>query len=1095
MMFKKILIANRGEVAIRIARACSELGITSVAIYPEDDAASLHVRRCDSAAQLPGRGAAAYLDIPAVIAAALQAGCDAIHPGYGFLSENAGFARQCAAAGLTFIGPSPETLDLFGDKGAARQLAIATGVPVARGTEGATTLAEAAQFLAALPPGTGAMVKAVSGGGGRGMRIVEDAANLAEAFERAGSEARASFGADALYLEELIRPARHVEVQILGDRDGTIIHLFERECSLQRRHQKIVEIAPAPDLDPALREAIVAAAVALARAAGTTTLCTFEFLVQPGSDRFVFMEANPRLQVEHTVTEEVMGVDLVQTQIRLAAGMTLAELGMDQASVGRPRGMAVELRINMEQIGADGSAVPTGGTLHGFDPPTGAGIRVETFGYPGYRTSTNFDSLLAKVIAFVPSGRLGDALQRAYRALCEFRIDGVETNIGFLQNLVTRPEVTAGSFDTGFVEAHAAELAIRQPHVLFHAPAGEAMSAHAAAAVSGPDGTIAVLSPMSGRVVSIDVAEGDAVAAGAALAVVEAMKMEHVILAEEPGIVRLNVVSSGDQVEIGAALLFLEPRAVEHGDAVQATTEDPTRIRPDLAKLIARKQGLLDSHRPDAVKRRRKTGQRTARENLEDLCDPGSFIEYGGLTVAAQRRRRDINELIAISPADGLVAGLGAVNGALFPEETARCLAMSYDYTVFAGTQGFMGHKKMDRMLELAAEWKLPVFLFPEGGGGRPGESDHNGIAGLDLQTFQYLARLSGLVPIVSIVSGRCFAGNAALVGCSDVIIATENTNLGMGGPAMIEGGGLGVFKPEEVGPVSVQIPNGVIDVLVRDEAEGVAVAKKYIGYFQGPTSDWTCADPERLRGVIPENRLRAYEIRTVIELLADTDSVLELRPNHGIGMVTAFIRIEGRPLGLIANNPKHLGGAIDAEGAEKAARFIDLCESYGLPILSLSDTPGFMVGPEAEKTGLVRRVARMFLAGANITVPLLTVVLRKGYGLGAQAMAGGSYRAPVFTISWPTGEFGGMGFEGAVRLGYRAELAAIEDPKEQQALYEKLVAELYERGSAINAASFLELDDVIDPADTRLWIVQALRSVAKSAKVAGKRRPYVPAR
>lgn len=1093
-MFEKILIANRGEVAIRIARACAELGAKSVAVHPKDDAGSLHVRRTDAAVSLPGRGAAAYLDGAAIVAAAVATGCDAVHPGYGFLSENAAFARLCAASGLTFIGPSPETLDLFGDKGAARRLAIATGVPVARGTDGAVDLAGAAQFMASLPPGSAAMVKAVSGGGGRGMRIVETPADLADAFARAASEAKAAFGADALYLEELIRPARHIEVQILGDRDGAVSHLFERECSLQRRHQKLVEIAPAPGLDPDLRDRILAAAVALARAAKTTTLCTFEFLVEPGSGRFVFMEANPRLQVEHTVTEEVMGVDLVQSQIRLAAGASIAELGLRQDEIGRPRGMAIELRVNMERIGADGDAVPTGGTLRAFDAPGGAGIRVESFGYPGYRTSASYDSLLAKLIAFVPSGRLADALQRGYRALCEFRIEGVATNLGFLQNLITRPEVVAGDFDTGFVAAHASELAVKQPHSLLHAPAGEAMSAHAAAAIAGPDGTIAVLSPMSGRVVSVDVAEGDAVTAGAALAVVEAMKMEHLILADEPGIIRLAAVNAGDQVEIGGALLFLEPRAVDADTTAQTVIADPSRIRPDLARVIARKEGLLDGHRSDAVKRRRKTGQRTARENLDDLCDPGSFVEYGGLTVAAQRRRRDIDELIAISPADGLIAGLGSVNGDLFPEELTRCLAMSYDYTVFAGTQGFMGHKKMDRMLQLAAEWKLPVFLFPEGGGGRPGESDHNGIAGLDLRTFQLLAKLSGLVPIVSVVSGRCFAGNAALVGCSDVIIATKNTNLGMGGPAMIEGGGLGVFKPEEVGPTEVQVPNGVIDILVGDEAEGVAVAKKYIGYFQGTTTGWRCAEPERLRGVIPENRLRAYDIRAVIDLLADTDSVLELRPGHGIGMVTAFIRIEGRPLGLIANNPKHLGGAIDAEGAEKAARFIDLCEGYGIPILSLCDTPGFMVGPAAERTGLVRRVARMFLAGANISVPMLTVALRKGYGLGAQAMAGGSFHAPLFTVSWPTGEFGGMGLEGAVRLGYRAELAAIADPKEQQALYEKLVAELYERGSALSAASYLEIDDVIDPADTRRWILRALQSVPKTTG-GGKRRAYIPPR
>ncbi|QCI66604.1 acetyl-CoA carboxylase family protein [Phreatobacter stygius] len=1098
-MFRKLLIANRGEVAVRIARAASELGIESIAVYAAEDAASLHLRRADAAVALPGAGAAAYLDIKAVVAAAVAAGCDAVHPGYGFLAEHAGFARACAAAGLTFVGPSPETLDLFGDKGAARRLAREAGVPLAAGTEGATSLDEAEAFMASLA-GRPIMVKAVAGGGGRGMRVVERRADLAEAYRRAGSEAKAAFGSDALYVEELIRPARHVEIQVLGDVTGQAIHLFERECSLQRRHQKLVEIAPAPGLDPALRDAIAAAAVKLAVTARTHTLCTFEFLVEAAAGqagRFVFMEANPRLQVEHTVTEEVMGIDLVQTQLRLAAGRSLAELGLSQDAVGRPRGMAVELRINMERIGPDGSAAPTGGTLRAFDPPGGSGIRVESFGYAGYRTTTSFDPLLAKVIAFAPSGRLEDALGRAYRALSEFRIEGVGTNQGFLQSLIMRPEVIAGAFDTGFVERHSADLvSAAGRHPRLYAPAGETVGATGASEtlLVAPAGAVAVVSPMGGRVVSFEVAEGDAVRAGQPVVIIEAMKMEHVVTASETGFIRLLAGAAGDNVVADQPLIFIEPGDVDLADDDGSEAHRADHVRADLAEVRARNEALLDHMRPAAVARRRKTGQRTARENIADLCDAGSFVEYGGLALAAQRRRRPLDELMEMSPADGLVTGIGAVNGALFGE-AARCMAMSYDYTVFAGTQGFMNHKKMDRMFRLAGEWRLPLVIFAEGGGGRPGETDYMGVAGLDVPTFRMLARLSGQAPTVAIVSGRCFAGNAAIAGCCDVIIATENANLGMGGPAMIEGGGLGVFKPEEVGPMSVQAPNGVVDILVRDEAAAVAAARQYLSYFQGPVADWTCPDQDLLRRAIPENRLRAYDIRAVIDRLADTGSVLELRPAHGIGMITALIRVEGRPLGLIANNPKHLGGAIDAEGAEKAARFIELCEGYGLPILSLCDTPGFMVGPEAETTALVRRVARLFLSGANATVPMLTIVLRKGYGLGAQGMAAGSFQAPLFIVAWPTGEFGGMGLEGAVKLGYRNELAAIADPVEQKAVYDRHVAELYERGKAVNMASFLEIDGVIDPAESRHWIMRALKSLPRAPEQTGKRRPFIAPR
>ncbi|MGH6999679.1 MAG: carboxyl transferase domain-containing protein, partial [Phenylobacterium sp.] len=499
---------------------------------------------------------------------------------------------------------------------------------------------------------------------------------------------------------------------------------------------------------------------------------------------------------------------------------------------------------------------------------------------------------------------------------------------------------------------------------------------------------------------------GDEVREGQPLFVMEAMKMEHVIAADASGVVRLVAVGEGDTVFEDHALAFIEPAEVAGGAVTGEEAVDLDHIRPDLAEVLERHRLTLDEARPDALARRRKTGQRTTRENIDDLCD--SFTEYGALTVAARRRRNTVDELIAQTPADGMVMGLGAVNSDRFAEDKARVAVMAYDYTVLAGTQGSHNHDKLDRMSEIAARWRLPTVFFTEGGGGRPGDTEGGGF----VRGFEFWGRLSGAVPLVGIASGRCFAGNAAILGCCDVIIATKDTALGMGGPAMVEGGGLGVFRPEEIGPIKVMQANGTIDVLADDEAHAVQLAKQYLSYFQGPVADWTCADRRLLRRAIPENRLRVYDIRKVIELIADEGSVLELRPKFGLAMVTAFIRIEGRPVGVFANNPQHIGGAIDSDASDKAARFMQLCEAFDIPLLSLSDTPGNMVGPEAEKTGLIRHCSRLFVIGANLTVPLFSVILRKSYGLGAIAMTGGSYQASMFSVSWPTGEFGGMGLE-----------------------------------------------------------------------------------
>jgi acetyl-CoA carboxylase carboxyltransferase component len=574
-----------------------------------------------------------------------------------------------------------------------------------------------------------------------------------------------------------------------------------------------------------------------------------------------------------------------------------------------------------------------------------------------------------------------------------------------------------------------------------------------------------VTAPMYGVVVSIDVIPGQSVPAGAPLLVLESMKMEHVVVAPVGGVVRDVTASAGEVVREDSLLLSMEEGEVE----IPAELEDVVpRERADLAEVQRRHEIGLDAARPDAVRRRRDTGHRTARENVADLCE--TFTEYGALTVAAQRARRPMEELIEKTPADGLVAGVGDVNG-------RPAVVLAYDYTVLAGTQGAMNHYKKDRMLELADRRRLPVVLFAEGGGGRPGDTDTTSISGLDTMAFHLFARLSGQVPLIGIAAGRCFAGNAALLGCCDVVIATGDANIGMGGPAMIEGGGLGVFAPEEVGPMSVQVPNGVVDIPVADEASAVRVAQSYLGYFQGPAADWECADQEALREVVPADRKRVYDVRAVIETIFDTGSVLELRRAFGAGIVTALARIEGVPVGLVANSPAHLGGAIDADGADKASRFMKLCDAFGLPLVSLCDTPGFMVGPDAEETATVRHFSRMFVTGANLSVPIVTVILRKAYGLGAQAMAGGSLKVPVATVAWPTGELGGMGLEGAVRLGYRKELAAATDP---EALFDELVARSYERGKALSAATVYEIDDVIDPAATRHWIRTALRDAPR---------------
>ena len=599
-----------------------------------------------------------------------------------------------------------------------------------------------------------------------------------------------------------------------------------------------------------------------------------------------------------------------------------------------------------------------------------------------------------------------------------------------------------------------------------------------------------VRSNLTGVVLRVAVAPGDHVVPGTTVVVVESMKMEHSVEAAVAGIVRSVTVEAGTDVQAGDTVATVDPADAPVAD-VPSGDDTPAASGPraDLAEVLARHERGSDAARPEAVARRRQRGQRTARENVESLVDPGSFVEYGPLVLAAQRSRRDVEELMDRTPADGLVAGIGTIDG-------VRAAVLAYDATVLAGTQGHFNHLKKDRMFDLVERERLPVVFFTEGGGGRPGDTDVPVVSGLEVQAFHLFARLSALVPLVGIASGRCFAGNAALLGCCDVVIATDGSNIGMGGPAMIEGGGLGSYAPEDIGPLDVQVANGVVDLAVEDQARAVEVAKQYLSYFAGQREQWSCGDQDALRDLVPEQRRQAYDVRTVLPALADEGSVLELRSGWAPGMVTALARIEGRPLGILANNPMHLAGAIDADGADKAARFLQLCDAHDLPVLFLCDTPGFMVGPASEEAAAVRHVSRMFVQGANLGVPFGTIILRKAYGLGAMAMAGGSFRTPLFCVAWPTGELGGMGLEGAVRLGFRNELEAIDDPAAREDLFERMVAAAYENGKALNTATIFEIDDVIDPADSRRWITTLLlaerdRSAGRHSHP-GKRRPNI---
>ena len=1069
----KLLVANRGEIAIRVMRAAAELGIETVGVAPADDAGALHTGKADATVALDGVGAAAYLDIEQLVKAAQDTGCDAVHPGYGFLAENAAFAERCEAAGLTFVGPRVETLRLCGDKAQARATAEAAGVPIIRGIDHAVTVEEAQTFFAELGAGRAMMIKAIGGGGGRGSRMVADASEVATTFERCQAEALSAFGNGELYVEEFIQQARHVEVQILGDATGAITHLGERECSVQRHFQKIIEVAPAPALASEVRTAILEAAVQLARHVAYCNAGTFEFLVDvsgsASAQPFAFIETNARLQVEHTVTEEVTGVDIVKAQLRLAAGATLTELELDRSH--EPRGYAIQARVCMEAVGEDGTIRPASGTLTAYEAPSGPGIRTDGFGYSGYETSLHFDSLLAKVIGYAPTGGLEAAVARTTRALSEFRIEGVETNVGFLQNILDHPDFVRGTLHTRFVDEHLLTLATTNTPRRFVLPEGyeeTVVAEETAQHAIGPPGSVGLVAPMQGTIVGIDVAFGEDVRIGQTVAVVEAMKLQHDIRADRNGVVCAVSMSEGDVVREGFPIVFIDPVDSDDGALEVDDGIDLDEIRGDLQELNEMIQERLDPAQIEAVTALHEQNRRTPRENLDDLLDEGTFKEFG--------------PGVAGSAAGGTIIGFGSVNADRVGEGQSR-VAIVYSNNEFVSYTH--GHYRQEQVHELAHDWRVPVVLFSEGEGQPVGGF---GGVGMDASVFTEFARLSGLVPLVGVNLGDCFAGNAALLACCDVIIATKNSTIGMTGPSVVEASGIGNHSASDLGSMSIQEPNGNVDIVVEDDSAAIETVKQYLSYFQGPIPDWEAPDQRRMRHIIPEDRVRAYVMRDIVETLADEGSVLEIRKDFGIGVITSFIRVEGRPMGVVANNPAHLAGAVDSPGADKAARFFQLCDAFDIPVVVFMDCPGIMVGPDHERTALVRHSVRLFNIGANCTAPMFGVMVRKAYGLGVQAMIGGASSVPFLNVAWPTAEFAGMNIDGAVKLSARRELAAIEDPEERKAAYDQRVAQGYESARAVNSGARY----VIDPADTRAFIVQGMKSLPAQPPRTAKKRPYV---
>jgi acetyl/propionyl-CoA carboxylase alpha subunit/acetyl-CoA carboxylase carboxyltransferase component len=1109
LALKRVLIANRGEIAIRIARAAAALGMESVSVHAPADALSLHTRVTDETRQI-GAGAdpvKAYLDIDAIIEAARETACDCVHPGYGFLAENAEFARRCLAEELVFVGPSPEALALFGDKVAARELAKREGVPIIPGSGTKLAGAEAAAEIAG-ELGYPVMLKAAAGGGGRGMRRVDSGAEIAAAFASAQREAEGAFGDGSIFIEKLIERPRHIEVQVLADQSGEVAHLFERDCSVQLRNQKLIEIAPAPNLDDELRQRILDDALRLAKAGGLVNAATIEFLVAPNLGVHFFIECNPRIQVEHTVTEEVTGIDLVEAQFRIAGGERLAELGIvRQTDIAAPRRFAVQARV-----------LATGaGTITAYREPAGRGVRVDSCGYLGLAPPPQFDPMCAKVIGVSNStGSLESALERTSRALADFQIGGLPTNLAALRAILDAPEVRAGDARTSLLADHPALLAAAEaaptpasPRSLLDAQAAalggsspripsSLQSLQAAASLEVRDGEAGVECPMAGSVVELTAAPGTEVAAGDVLMVVSAMKMETAVTAPCAGVVaELAPVEIGGAVAAGQIVATITP---SHGAGPTRTHGEDTwaPLLDEVATLqaIAHARFAPGSTDPGVV-RQRSRGKLTCRERIDLLLDPGTFHEIG--SVAGFASYDDEGRIAEFTPSNH-IGGWGRIDG-------RTAVVCADDFTSRGGhADGSIGGKSghLDR---LSLEFQCPSIRLLDGssGGGSvaamvprqqaAGESAAKESSGAitagrprvsggggsflpgHLGSSMFAEQLAS-VPVVNMLLGSVVGIGAAkaVLGHFSVMVRDIAQLFVAGPPVVSHAMGYDITK-EDLGDWRVHCRNGSVDNLAESEEEAAAMTRRFLSYL--PTSVWEAppvvasSDPadrreDELFTLVPRKRTTTFDMRRAIRLMADKDSFFEIGSLWGTDQIAGFVRFAGHPMGVIASDSRHVnGGALTADGCDKLRRHIDLCDVFHLPILNLVDNPGFAVGLEHEMTGTIRKGGEWMIASAQAAVPIFTVIMRRSFGVAGNNFA--TPRSGVHArVAWPAADVGGIPPEGGIEAAYKRQLAEAADPA---ALRAEINARIESARGPLGPLTRFNMEEMIDPRDTRRWV------------------------
>lgn len=1111
MTLSKLLISNRGEIAVRVIRAAADMGISTVSIYPPDDSGSLHVHEADESILLDGRGVSAYLDIDQVIGAAVKAGCDSVHPGYGFLSENADFARACKGAGLIFVGPEVDTLELFGDKVRAREVALENDVPVLTGSGELGSVEEAEKFFNTLDGDKTMILKAVAGGGGRGARAVSDQAEIKGMYAEATAEAMNAFGDGSLFAERLITRARHIEVQILGDGSGEVSNFGERECSVQRRYQKVMEVAPAPNLPDGLRTRIIEAAQRLAAAVNYRSLGTFEFLVDAtnlsAESGFYFIETNARLQVEHTVTEAVTGVDLVEAQLNVAAGLSLSDIGLNQEDVPELRGYAIQARVNMETVAPDGRTLPSVGTLSAFDPPSGPGVRTDTFGYAGYVTSPSFDSLIAKVIGHSKSSNFEDAIRRTYRALSEFRIEGVATNLPFLQNLLQHPDFAGMKIHTRFVDEQVATLAASNNGIHPQRYA-EVNPADVVATVSTleedieiPEGSVPVISPTQGIVAELTVAEGDAVSKGDQVAVMEAMKFFHTIRSEVSGIVERLIVAQGATALEGQTLAVV--RLLDEVDAEFSDRKDTPEAQDrtqrsigwdaELDELALRTHLAHQMGGENNVAFHKGRGKLTVRERIDSLVDLDSFEEIG--TLAGSATYDSDGNLTGFTPANTVI-GVSKING-------RKVMVNGGDFTIRGGASDANVGNKTAYSERMAIEWRIPFIRLLDAAGGSVRTFEQIGHTYLPNGPGHDVSpHLLPVVPSVAAVLGSVAGLPAVQAALAHFSVMVKDTSvLFAGGPPVVKAAfGIDITK-EDLGDASVQVfQSGVVNNLAESEEEAFDMIRQFLSYlpnnvyemppYEEPDDDRNRRD-ESLRDMVPRDNKTVFDPRPILESILDKGSIFEIAPNFGAGRITVLARVNGYPVGVMVNDSRVDGGATDIKAAEKIIRFIEMCETFHLPIINLADDPGFMIGLESESSGMLRVGARLHAVMADTKTPWLTFVIRQIFGVagGCHIRLSGMHRR----YSWPSGNWGSMHIEGGVDAAYRREIAESEDPPAKR---EEIQNRLKQLASPFRTAQTFLVEEIIDPCDTRPLMcdfVESAQSVIRTQLGPGEAARWRP--